>query len=171
MKKIEAIVGLILLIIIFYLWNTLINTSIMTILLKMGLNRFQGFIGIIIWTSFTLILTYYGTAKAKSWAKKWTFMKNIFDKIENRPANLSNNWLSEENHRQKKRIMALLMKKKKRDWLIIILGFAPAPIIPTCVIIANKLTEVKFGLFFLLVGNVFRTWIFTYWNPFTKWFS
>jgi hypothetical protein len=165
-------IGLLLILILMMAVSYFINgvTFASVALLKFGLNHFQAFLAILVWTDFTLILTYYETDQIKNWIIKklctWNFSKNFVEKIRE---NISENWFNKESTKRQKKTISFLMKQKW--WVIFLLGLFPVSFLPTCTIIAAKLMKIKYGLILLLIENALRLWLLLYPNPIIRWFS
>ena len=104
----------------------------------------------------TLLITYYGTGWIVKKIKKWESV-NIF-------INSSKKWWEKKirvlSKRKRFREKAVLWLTEQKEWVVLLLTFIPyVPELPTITIIAARLMKIKYALFFLLLGNFFRTFI------------
>ncbi|KKT16875.1 MAG: hypothetical protein A2654_00760 [Candidatus Nealsonbacteria bacterium RIFCSPHIGHO2_01_FULL_43_31] len=130
---------------------------------KAGVPIWQTIAYVVILTSISLSLTYFGV----EWLKNWVVNRGIIE----RP-------MIEKLHNQWRRINRIpqsdgrrydwIKKTRKwlipqKDWQILAWGFVPfIPILPTIVIIITNLRRIKYGFLVLILGNIFRNVIFCY---------
>ena len=119
----------------------------------------QTFLVAACWTSITLTITYFGTdVLIRRLLKKWSFLKKIVGKWE------AGNNCSQNNHYLHRKINKLSLLKKLL--IILPLSFLPytyfVPTLGTAVIVAAKLLNIRYLIFVLLVGNLFRWSVITH---------
>ena len=109
-----------------------------------------------IWTSGTLILTYFGIDLIKYIVKFITkglvWLIRFFNP---NFAGLKRNHLQEKKEKYQKRLTGWLSRQRK--WVVLVCSSIPfVPFLPAAVIITIKTIEIKRSLLILLTGNVFR---------------
>jgi hypothetical protein len=119
---------------------------------KAGVPIWQTYLYTTLWTSATLIVTYFGAGWLKNWLCRQRLVREVIRLIEKQSLG---NSIRAENSKHHKRILNLLVRQK--NWLILVCGFIPFVYgLPAAVIVATKLMNIKYALPFLLAGNIFR---------------
>lgn len=105
--------------------------------------------------SFFLLLTFYGIGWIVEKLRKWQITNYLLDKFYQLLNSLSgNNSKAREDTTRYKGIKWFIRKKER---ITLAAAFIPCvPFIPTIVTIAIRLLEVRYGLFLLFVGNIFK---------------
>jgi len=124
-----------------------------------GVPYLQTFLVAACWTSITLTITYFGTdVLIRRLLKKWSFLKKTVEKWE------AGNNCSQNNHYLHRKINRMSLLKKLL--IILPLSFLPytyfVPTLGTAVIVAAKLLNIRYLIFVLLVGNLFRWSVITH---------
>ena len=128
-----------------------------------GVPIWQTILYVVLLTSTSLSLTYFGV----EWLKNWVVRKRI---INRRMVEKLHNWWQQLNNVSQNNGFRHSWTKKTRKWLIpqkdwqvLAWGFVPfIPVLPTVVIIIAGLRELKHGFLVLILGNLFRNIIFCY---------
>jgi hypothetical protein len=123
---------------------------------KAGVPIWQTFIYVVLWTSLTLTITYYGVGLAERWLINTGITKEITIK------KWRGWWQSRNNNFKtagpKKRVINWLGRQK--NWIILACGFVPFVYgLPAAVIVTVKVLKIRNGLLILFIGNVFRSGI------------
>lgn len=108
-------------------------------------------------TSISLSLTYFGTGWIEKWIIKRGWVKRAtIEKWRNYSQSLNNSHpVNGLEKRVKGKIKKWLLPQK--DWQILACGFIPfVPLLPTIIIVATRLLEIKRGFPLLIAGNIFR---------------
>lgn len=126
---------------------------------KAGVPIWQTISYVVLLTSISLSLTYFGTGWLENFLiKKGVIRRTTIKKWRNwleRNNNLSRN---EFHERLRDRIKSWLIPQK--SWKILAWGFVPfIPVLPTVIIMATRLLEIRNGFLALILGNIFRNGI------------
>jgi len=123
---------------------------------KAGVPIWQTFLYATVWTSGTLVLTYFSVGWLKRAVKNIVKNSgNVGGAIQKVGSWYSGSGFKSTNDRYNKKIAGWLIRQK--NWLILMCSFIPFVYgLPAAVIITAKLLEIKRALPILLLGNVFR---------------
>jgi len=111
-------------------------------------------------SSIAMAIFYFGIGWLKEFLIKRGLLKKEFAENVQRWWENINNF---QNGFQKNRKENFLhWVKRRKSGIILSLGFVPVPVLPTLVLAAARLTEIKNAFFVLILGLLFRT-ILTYW--------
>ncbi len=122
-----------------------------------GVPYWQSFLFSVCWTSLTLAATYYGVGFLVNQLKKWWVLRVLIEKWQTEVVARKNNF-SKKNSSYSKKIASWLSQKKRG--VLIFLSFFPLTQLvyglPSGVIAATKLIEIRYGILILLLGNAIR---------------
>ena len=113
------------------------------------------------WSLF-LLLIFYGIEYVAIYLKRWRAAKAIIALIEKVSVEINGNTVEIYGKRKRKTRRKLTgWFVERKEWIVLSAGFIPyVPILPTAVIIAVRLMRIRYGLFFLLLGNAFKATAF-----------
>ena len=120
----------------------------------------QSLIFSVCWTSITLIFIYYGTAFLVDWLKRWWVAKVVIEKCQKEIIARKNNFSNGKNS------FSHDWLHFQKQWVVLALAFVPytqiVPGLGSAVIAVTRIFNIRWGIFFLIIGNAFRWAVITY---------